>query len=371
MGIWILYYLKFTNYQGIGLIETAWISFSIISEIPTGAIADLLGKKKTLIIAFFIHAISQFIMAFATSYSHLIASVLIGTLGFTLYSGAYEALVYDSLKQLKKQSTYNKVLANIQTISLLGWASASIVGGLVYSIWPGFPYALTGAFFFLGFLLTFFLKEPKVDTEKFTLSTYLTQTKQGFSQLFKPQSKIKIISLLIISALLVIPAEFLGDSVTVEFGFKDKELGFFYSGLFIFSALVAQLAPKFKQKLGAAKSFYLFNALYAMLMIPLAYLSKTFGGLALYLTGGLHHLTDNITSSAVNETIESKYRATSISTFNMLKLIPYALTAVFIGRFMDLFSARSFATYFGSIILIITIVLYLNYLKTKTKPRHA
>jgi len=47
LGIWIFYYLRFTNYAGIGLIETVLTVTTTLSEIPTGAVADLLGKKKT------------------------------------------------------------------------------------------------------------------------------------------------------------------------------------------------------------------------------------------------------------------------------------------------------------------------------------
>ena len=103
LGIWLLYYLKFTDYQGIGLIETTWIIISIISEIPTGAIADIFGKKYTLTFAFLLQAIGQTIMGIALNYSYLIISVVIMTLGSALFSGSYEALVYDSLKQDHKE----------------------------------------------------------------------------------------------------------------------------------------------------------------------------------------------------------------------------------------------------------------------------
>ena len=46
LGIWVFYYLRFTNYAGIGIIESVMILTMTVGEIPTGAIADLLGKKK-------------------------------------------------------------------------------------------------------------------------------------------------------------------------------------------------------------------------------------------------------------------------------------------------------------------------------------
>ena len=52
LGIWVFYYLRFTTYGGIGLIETVLIATMTLAEIPTGAVADLLGKKWSLTIAF-------------------------------------------------------------------------------------------------------------------------------------------------------------------------------------------------------------------------------------------------------------------------------------------------------------------------------
>ena len=46
LGIWIFYYLQFTNYAGIGIIETVLIVTATLTEIPTGAVADIFGKKN-------------------------------------------------------------------------------------------------------------------------------------------------------------------------------------------------------------------------------------------------------------------------------------------------------------------------------------
>lgn len=53
LGIWVYYYLRFTNYAGIGLIESIMILTMTVGEIPTGAIADLLGKKELYRLHFF------------------------------------------------------------------------------------------------------------------------------------------------------------------------------------------------------------------------------------------------------------------------------------------------------------------------------
>lgn len=369
LGIWLLYYLRFTNYQGVGIIEVSWITLSVLGEIPTGAIADLLGKKYTLLFSFLFQAIGQIVMGFALNFSHLVISVIIMTVGSTLFSGSYEALVFDSLKQDKKEKKYSKVLANIQTVSLVAWAITSIIGGYLYSLNPGLPFFATGTFFFLGLIGTIFITEPKIDTVKFNLNNYLNQTKQGFSQLFKPLNRKIIISFLIITSLLFIPYEFLGDALILDFGFKAKELGFFYSGLFIISALAVQLVPWVKKHLTAMKAYYLLNLLYAFLMSILIFLSKYIGGLALYGTAALFHINKNIVSETVNQNTESKHRATTLSTFNLLTTAPYAIMVVSIGKLIDSFSARLIAFYFGLILFSTVAILYLNYSKEKLKVK--
>ncbi len=366
-GIWLFYYLRFTDYQGIGLIETVWLVFSVVGEIPTGAIADLIGKKFNLMIAFFLKFLGQVVMGFSTQYHHLLIGVFILTIGSALHSGAFEALIYDSLKQIKKHKSYTQVLANTQTIGLIASAIASIIGGYLYKISPGYPYLLTGLLFLVGSVASFFLKEPIIDTQKFSLNTYINQTKQGFVQLFKPKYRKKIISFLIIASLLIIPYEFLTDALLINFGYKDHQLGIFFAILFVFSALFAQLAPKIQKKFGQAEAFYSSIFIYALILILSPKLGFIIGGLSVFARASIFQVANNFTSSAVNKVTESKYRATTLSTFSMLKTLPYALSAILIGKLMDIFTVQVFASYYGLLIGLATLYFFLQYLKTK-KP---
>ena len=89
LGVWIFYYLRFTDYAGIGLIESVMIITMTVGEIPTGAIADLLGKKKTLALAFLLKSSGSFLMALASGFSTVLIAVIVMSIGGTLFSGAY------------------------------------------------------------------------------------------------------------------------------------------------------------------------------------------------------------------------------------------------------------------------------------------
>jgi MFS family permease len=102
LGIWVFYYLRFTNYTGIGVIETILFFTVFIMEIPTGAVADLFGKKRTLIFGFFLQGVCNLLMAYTPNVYGLMLAVFLGGVGMTCISGTLDALLFDSLKNKKR-----------------------------------------------------------------------------------------------------------------------------------------------------------------------------------------------------------------------------------------------------------------------------
>jgi hypothetical protein len=61
----------------------------------------------------------------------------------------------------------------------------------------------------------------------------------------------------------------------------------------------------------------------------------------------------NLISQVINDHTDSQYRATTLSTFNLLSNLPYVLTAFIIGKTIDSFSALTFTYYLGILTLMI------------------
>ncbi len=367
MGIWLLYYLRFTNYAGVGLLESVWLLMSMFGEIPSGAFADIFGKKWTLIISFVFQAAGYLIMGLAGSFQILALSLIVMTVGGVLQSGTFEALIYESLKKQNKEELYDKILANTQTISLVTIAISSIIGGFLYSaISPGFPFILTAAGYISAMFMGVFLTEPKISSPKFSLKNYTSQLKQGFGQLFKRVKLKTTIILLIIGAFFVILYESVGDALVIEFGFKSSQLGIFYAGLYVISALGVQLAPYLRRKLKTNKLMMLIGLIFSGTLMLSPFVMMLLGGLTVYTRAVFGQIMLNLTSEEINKDIMSKFRATTLSTFNMLKSLPYAIFAVLIGHLMDLYTARNFAFWFGAGFLLVVIAQVFVLSKKKT-----
>lgn len=367
LGIWIFYYLRFTDYAGIGLIETVMILTLTTTEIPTGAVADLLGKRPTLILAFFLEALGTFMMAVTPNFQILLLSIVVMCIGGTFYSGTIDALIYDSLKENGEEDTYDKKISNISMISLIAPAVCGIIGGFLYKISPSLPYFANGIGYSLGIFLSFFLIEPHIDSIKFSFKNYALQTLQGLKELFK-SSEIKRQTILLLSVgfFVVIANEMHDYFLGAEFGFSEVQLGILWGVIYIISAAATQATPYLRKMFKDNLSIIFTGVVIAITFIISPFLGLVLGGISLAIRASLEGVFGNLASIYINQNTESKYRATTLSTFNMIKNIPYVLSAYYIGAISDHLSAKTTAMYMG-IILLLFIGVQLFFSRKKTK----
>jgi MFS family permease len=351
LGIWVFYYLKGTNYAGIGLIETVLIVTMTITEIPTGAIADIFGKKKTLFMSYLLLALGNFLMSASANFYILITSVFISAVGVSLGSGTLEALVYDSLKQEKREDLYNKNIANIYTIQLIAIAICGAGGGFLYKLNSGIPFLVTGLFYLLGGIVCLLLTEPKIDSVKYSVKSYLNQLSKGITQLLNAKEITWL--LLSVGFVVVITDEMLNSVLGVEFGFGAEAMGVFWAGIFLVSAAANQLIPIINKNINEKLAIVFTGLVIGLSLVISPWLGLLAGGLSLLIRNSFQSIYYGLSSVSINKVTASKYRATTLSTFNMIKNLPYVLGAYFFGFLADKYSAKKTAFYLGIVLIIL------------------
>jgi MFS family permease len=103
----------FFQERGLNLMEVFLINsiFSIgvaVLEVPTGAIADMIGRKKSLILGVFTWIISYLLFFYGWGFLALTVAYLTWALGSALTSGADTALIYDILHKNNKNDDFKK-----------------------------------------------------------------------------------------------------------------------------------------------------------------------------------------------------------------------------------------------------------------------
>ncbi len=161
MPILMLFYkdMGFTDKESFQL--KAFYSIAIvIFEIPSGYIADVIGRRKTLLIGSTLGALGFLIYSTTSGfYSFMIAEIVLG-IGQSFISGADSALMYDSLKSVNKEREYVKYEGRNFTVGNYSEALAGIVGGSLAAINMRLPFFFQTGIAFMAIPASYLLIEP-------------------------------------------------------------------------------------------------------------------------------------------------------------------------------------------------------------------
>lgn len=163
LPIWIIYLM---NGRGLSLTEVGvfeavfWITI-IVAEVPTGAVADRFGRRISLALGAFMFAISTVIFAMADSFSVLLGSYLVMGIAMTLYSGAGDAFLYDTLRVLGRTREYERLAGRSHGLFWAMMVVATVVGGPVsYLLGYSAAILISSVFFVISGVFALLLREP-------------------------------------------------------------------------------------------------------------------------------------------------------------------------------------------------------------------
>src|SRR3990170_7025330 len=109
--IWVLY---LTDYRGFSLtqvsgLEALFWMVIVLSEVPTGAVADRYGRKLSLLLGAACTTAAVAVFGLADSYLIVLLSYVAWAFGLTFQSGADSALTFQSLRAVGREHEYPRV----------------------------------------------------------------------------------------------------------------------------------------------------------------------------------------------------------------------------------------------------------------------
>jgi len=368
LGIWVLYYLNFTNNAGIGIMETVILVLSVTLEIPTGVLADIIGKRKTIILSLIFAVAGYVVMSSATSLTHLIISGVVWSFDTALFSGTADAILYDSLKQVKREDEFDKYISRIRVFSLITMAVCSLIGGFMYSYNIRAPFIATGIIYLLSLILSLFLVEPQIDSLKYKFKESLQLVKISIKELTSSKiNRSALATILLLGSFVHIFTEYLDFAILNDQGFSEKALGAIYAVAPIITALGISLITR-NQIENKNKSFLILITL--TLTILFTSVNQISGLIFLFTRNFFYGVPEILASIEINKNINANIRTTALSTYNMLMKSPYLITAFFIGMMIDNISAIHTAKYLAIIYLTFGVLWFIfDKIRTKHYPK--
>jgi MFS family permease len=119
-------------------LNVGWAAAIVLLEVPSGALADLIGRRALVVAASFLMVFEMLLLALVPLgngtlvFGVLLANRILSGAAEASASGADEALAYDSLKELGREKEWPGVLSHLMRWQSVGFVLAMLIGAVVY-----------------------------------------------------------------------------------------------------------------------------------------------------------------------------------------------------------------------------------------------
>lgn len=333
----------FTQWGHISLVQVqilqSWfVLWVFFLEIPTGVVADRFGRKYSLALGAFIIAVAALIYGSLPKFEIFLLGEFLFAIGVALISGADQALLYDALKEEKRENESQKIFGQAHSLNLLGMLISAVLGGFIASRFGlNAPLLLSAIPFLLACLVAWTIKEPAFHQHTSESKRYLDIAKKGFSYLCRH----KTLRLLAIDAIVVSSAAYfviwLYQPLLLSVNIPIFYFGFVHALLLGTEMLISRNFVFLEKLFGSGKKLLKFSAIITAFtfLLTAAFPSIVTILLFIILAGGFGLTRLELMSAYMNKFIPSEQRATVISSISTFRRLALVLLNPFIGFTAD------------------------------------
>lgn len=356
------YFANGLSMAQVFLIQGTFSFVSLFLEIPAGYLADILGRKKTILWSTIFWFLGMLVYSLSYGFwGFLFAEAILGV-SIALLSGADSAIIYDSLLQMKKVSTFKKVWGRILAVGHVSEAVGAIVGGLLAVISLRFPFYVYTGLSFLSIPVAWSLIEPKrrvLDTHK----GHLHNLKKIIVFSLHTNKKLKWV----IAYLAVVFSGTLIAGLLFQPYFKYVGIPLAWFGVLwalnnVGRGFFSWYAHNIELVLGRKLTFMLPAFVASLAFMSMGFIAVPAGVFVILLVNFAYGVLNPVSTHYINELTTSKMRATVLSIKNIPMRLLYAILSPFIGWLMDVYSLP-FAVIASSILFLVLAIIPLFMLR--------
>ena len=325
----------------IFLLQAWFATVVLIMEVPSGYLADLLGRKRVIVVGTFFIGVGHSVLLFAEGFWQLALFESCMGLGFSLSSGADLALLYDTeialhedmqrkrkaVRRLFTTQNVSEALAAVTCSVLLLWSMEATVYAQAAGGW-------------MAFALTFGLVEPPGD--RLGTESHLQNIRTVLRHLLLNGPVLRLTFLaLSVWALTTMFAIWLLQKHWQQLGIGIIHFGYLWGALTFISAVAGRYALSLEDRLGSTAMLLVVGIGPVLGYIGLGALGAVGGVLVsvvFFACRGFGHV---VLSDALNKRVSSEFRATANSFANLGFRAAFALTAPLVAGALSLWGMET------------------------------
>ncbi len=336
----------FTEWGGISQFQIqllqSWFALNIfLWEVPTGLFGDTKGLKFSVAMGEAMWVIGILVYGSVPNVYVFALGELILAIANAFSSGAEEALIYETMKDKKEEESFNQVIAVKGNIHLTAMILASVVAGFLI------PVMSLNHIFILGavprivslLLILIFVKEPDVDRKRELVPNYKKILKDA---LFSLKADRNMRRTAIFTTIVYGVSYFVlwfNQPMLKNLGIPNEDLGVYRIILILseimFMSVIVWIIDRYKKKRN------IINIMIVLLVAIgffVAAFWNTMAGVLIFIivSGGIGLKSRDIFSKTLNDRIESKQRATSLSAISMLSRMFLSVSNIIFGYLSDI-----------------------------------
>lgn len=341
----------------IGILESIFHATSLISEVPSGMLADRFSFKTNLYLSRLANIISCLFMLLGTGNFWLYAmGMIISAWAYNFDSGTSSAMLFESAKEAGLESRFLKITSFLSGISEGTRALGLVVAGLLVHGLLDWTYIIHIVLSLIVVLLVSLMKEPSIKAEREknpSLAEIVSMVKENFK--INP----RLLSWLFIS-------QFLAVLICMFYFYFQNEMtvlaGWQISLVMLASSVLnigaVWLASRLGERWSVKSLLYLLSSLVGGLYLLVGFRQIWIYVMIYLLTDSLYAFFQPIFNNDLQRQLTSSIRATMLSITAMFFSLSMIIVFPAVGWLIDFYGFKP--TFMGLGVLLVGIALLLS-----------
>lgn len=326
--------------KGVYILQSVFAVTTFICEIPSGYISDLLGRKKTLMLACVLKGIGFSLFPLANDINLFIVAEVILGIAVSLNSGTDTAMIYDSMEAAGSQKAQIKVLGRMVSIFTLGEGLAALMASfiMIYSVSLNLLAVVSAYMSWIPLFFVLGMHEPPRSKMQ---QSHHENFKYIFHQLFK---QTLLLRLIIVNSIF----SFLGTLIAVwafQKYWENLQIPVLYFGyLWALSNFTASMtsrkAHKLEKSWGSTMTLIVVGILPIIGYLGMGLIESFVGVLFCFLFQATRGIAQVVLKDALNKRVTADFRATANSIVSMGVRVMFVGVGPCYGYLMDQYGLK-------------------------------